>query len=54
MLATVVFGLVMSYHGKTAVSPSVEHFMHEFWEMLGFLVGHMAYVRVCMCACVRV
>ena len=35
MLATVIFGLTMSYHGKTAISPTVEHFMHEFWEMLG-------------------
>jgi hypothetical protein len=35
----VVIGLVMSYSGKTAVSPSAEHLMHEFWEMMGFLAN---------------
>jgi NhaP-type Na+/H+ or K+/H+ antiporter len=39
VLTVVVIGLVMSYSGKTAVSPSAEHLMHEFWEMMGFLAN---------------
>jgi NhaP-type Na+/H+ or K+/H+ antiporter len=44
VLTVVVIGLVMSYSGKTAVSPSVEHFMHEFWEMMGFLANTIIFI----------
>jgi NhaP-type Na+/H+ or K+/H+ antiporter len=44
VLTVVVIGLVMSYSGKTAVSPSAEHLMHEFWEMMGFLANTIIFI----------
>ena len=35
VIAVVVFGLYFGSVGRTAVSPEVEHFLHEFWELLG-------------------
>ena len=40
-----VFGLYFGSVGRTAVSPEVEHFLHEFWNYLVSLV-----VFVVMCA----
>ena len=44
VLTTVIIGLTMSMYGKTAISPSAEHFLHEFWEMMGFLANTLIFI----------
>lgn len=45
VLAVVVLGLYMSYFGKTAVSHMTEQFMHEFWELLGYVGKFVLYTK---------
>ena len=37
VLSVVALGLWMGKHGKTRISPEVEHFLEEFWEMLAYV-----------------
>jgi NhaP-type Na+/H+ or K+/H+ antiporter len=34
-VAVVTLGLIMSAFGKTVISSEAEHYLHEFWEMIG-------------------
>ena len=36
ILALVAFGLLMSYSGKTAITPESEHALHHVWAYIGF------------------
>lgn len=46
VIAVVVCGLWMSSKGKTAVSPEVSHFLHRFWEMLGYIANTLIFFLV--------
>jgi len=46
VLALVALGLVMSGVGKSRISPKVEHFMHEFWELAGFIANSLIFLIV--------
>ncbi|MFQ5335047.1 MAG: cation:proton antiporter, partial [Flavobacteriales bacterium] len=46
VLALVTLGLVVGGIGRTKISPSVQHFMHEFWEMAGFLANSLIFIIV--------
>ena len=39
VLATVALGLYMSSHGKSRITPEVEHQLHDFWAMLSWLMN---------------
>ena len=43
MLAVVTCGLYLSFYGREQVSPSVEHSMHAFWEMLGWIANTLIF-----------
>ena len=45
VLAVVCYGLVFaSPFGKVRIDPGVEHFLHEFWGMVGHLVNTLVFV----------
>ena len=45
VLAVVAFGLVFaSPYGQVRIDPGVEHFLHEFWGMVGHLVNTLIFV----------
>lgn len=45
VLAVVCYGLVFaSPYGKVRIDPGVEHFLHEFWGMVGHLVNTIVFV----------
>ncbi len=46
VLALVALGLVMAGVGRTRISPEVEHFMHEFWELAGFIANTLLFLIV--------
>lgn len=46
VLALVALGLVMASIGRTRISPEVEHFMHEFWELAGFIANTLLFLIV--------
>ncbi len=46
VMAVVVAGLYMGGVGKTKVSPEVEHFLHRFWEMLGYIANTLIFFLV--------
>lgn len=46
VLGLVTFGLVMAGSGKTRVSPEVEHFLHEFWELASFIANTLIFIMV--------
>ncbi|MBE9466742.1 MAG: cation:proton antiporter [Bacteroidetes bacterium] len=46
VLGLVAFGLVMSGVGKTKISPEVEHFLHEFWELAVFIANTIIFIIV--------
>ena len=46
VLALVALGLVMAGVGRTRISPEVEHFMHEFWELAGFIANCLLFLIV--------
>ncbi len=46
VLALVSLGLVMAGVGKTRISPKVEHFLHEFWELAAFLANVLIFIIV--------
>ena len=45
VLSTVCYGLVFaSPYGRVRIDPSIEHFMHEFWSMVGHLFNTIIFV----------
>lgn len=46
VLALVSLGLVMAGVGKTRISPKVEHFLHNFWELAAFLANTLIFIIV--------
>jgi NhaP-type Na+/H+ or K+/H+ antiporter len=43
VLAVVVMGLYMNYH-KSVVSPGVQHFLHEFYEMIAHVMNTVIFL----------
>jgi len=46
VLALVAFGLVMASYGRTKISPEVQHFLHEFWELAAFIANTLIFLIV--------
>ena len=46
VLGLVALGLLMAGIGRTRISPQVEHFLHEFWEMAAFLANTLIFLIV--------
>ena len=46
VLALVALGLIIGGFGRSSISPQVEHFMHEFWELAGFIANSMIFLIV--------
>jgi len=46
VMVVVVAGLWMGGAGKTKVSPEVSHFLHRFWETLGFIANTLIFFIV--------
>ncbi len=46
VLGLVAFGLAMASVGKTRISPAVEHFLHEFWELVAFIANTLIFIIV--------
>ncbi len=46
VLGLVALGLLMAGIGRTRISPEVEHFLHEFWEMAAFLANTLIFLMV--------
>ena len=46
VMATATAGIILSGWGRTKISPSVNHFMHSFWEYLAFVANSLIFVLV--------
>jgi NhaP-type Na+/H+ or K+/H+ antiporter len=46
VLGLVALGLMMAGFGRTRISPEVEHFLHEFWELAAFIANTLIFVIV--------
>jgi len=46
VLGLVALGLAMASVGKTRISPGVEHFLHEFWELAAFIANTLIFIIV--------
>ena len=46
VLGLVSLGLLMASVGRTRISPEVEHFLHEFWELLAFIANTLIFLIV--------
>lgn len=46
VLGLVALGLMMAGIGRTRISPEVEHFLHEFWELAAFIANTLIFVIV--------
>ncbi len=46
VLGLVALGLLMASVGRTRISPEVEHFLHEFWELLAFIANTLIFLIV--------
>jgi len=46
VLALVALGLLIGGFGRSNISPQVEHFMHEFWELAGFIANCLIFLIV--------
>ncbi len=46
VMAVVTTGLWMSSVGKTKISPEVSHFLHRFWEVLGYIANTLIFFLV--------
>jgi NhaP-type Na+/H+ or K+/H+ antiporter len=46
VLGLVAMGLVFAGVGRTRISPEVEHFLHEFWELAAFIANTLIFVIV--------
>lgn len=46
VLALVALGLMIGGAGRASISPQVEHFMHEFWELAGYIANCIIFLIV--------
>lgn len=46
VLGLVALGLAMASVGKTRISPGVEHFLHEFWELAAYIANTLIFIIV--------
>jgi len=46
ILGLMALGLTMSGVGRTRISPPVEHFLHNFWEMAAYLANTLIFIIV--------
>lgn len=46
VIAIVTAGLWMSARGRVLISPEVEHFLHQFWEMLAYIANTLIFFLV--------
>ena len=46
VLGLVALGLMMASAGKTRISPQVQHFLHEFWELAAFIANTLIFIIV--------
>ncbi len=46
VLGLVALGLTAASVGRTRISPEVEHFLHEFWELLAFIANTLIFLIV--------
>lgn len=46
ILGLMALGLVMSGVGRSRISPQVEHFLHNFWEMAAYLANTLIFIIV--------
>ncbi len=46
VLGLVSFGIFMASVGRTRISPEVEHFLHEFWELFAFIANTLIFLIV--------
>jgi len=46
VMALVAAGLVLGGPGRTAISPEVQHFLREFWEMVAFIANTLIFFLV--------
>ncbi len=46
VLALVSLGIMLGGYGKSSISPKVEHFMHQFWELAGFIANCLIFLIV--------
>lgn len=46
VLGLVTLGLLMASAGKTRISPQVQHFLHEFWELAAFIANTLIFIIV--------
>ena len=46
VLAVMTMGLIMAGIGRTRISPEVEHFMREFWDLAGFIANSLLFLIV--------
>jgi Na+/H+ antiporter len=46
VIAIVAAGLLMSARGRVLISPEVEHFLHQFWEMLAYIANTLIFFLV--------
>ena len=54
VLGLVSIGLVMASIGRTRISPEVEHFLHEFWELAAFIANTLIFLIVGVVIALRV
>jgi hypothetical protein len=53
VLAVVVFGLYLNVWGRTSISHEVEHFLHRFYEMMGYLANTLIFTLSGLIAATR-
>lgn len=46
VLGLVAYGLMMAGIGRTRISPEVNHFLHEFWELAAFMANTLIFIIV--------
>lgn len=46
VLGLVALGLIIGGVGRTRISPEVEHFLHEFWELAAFIANTLIFLIV--------
>lgn len=54
VLGLVTLGLAMASVGRTRISPEVEHFLHEFWELAAFIANTLIFLIVGVVISLRV
>lgn len=54
VLALVTLGVIMASSGRTKISPAVEHFLHEFWELAAFISNTLIFLIVGIVIAIRV